>query len=77
MAFPTVKIKGSFAPYDFFMVFDLINILLISSTKRVIHFLAKDELMVGMKRIIFKNMGLIPVNRRIHDKKIMPGSSFD
>ena len=46
-------------------------ILLISSTKRVIHFLAKDELMVGMKRIIFKNMGIIPVNRRIHDKKAL------
>lgn len=43
-------------------------ILLISSTKRTIHFLAKDELMKGGKRIIFKNMGIIPVNRKIHDK---------
>ena len=43
-------------------------ILLITSTKRTIHFLAKDELLKGGKRFIFKNMGIIPVNRRIHDK---------
>lgn len=43
-------------------------ILLISSTKRTIHFLAKDELLRGFKGIIFKNMGIIPVNRKIHDK---------
>lgn len=42
-------------------------LLIISSTKRVVHFLAKDSLMKGMKRIIFKNMGIIPVNRKIHD----------
>ena len=46
-------------------------ILLISSTKRCIHFLAKDELMKGIKKVIFKNMGIIPVNRRIHDKKAL------
>lgn len=39
-------------------------LLLISSTKRCIHFLAKDELWKGLKKIIFSNMGLIPVNRR-------------
>lgn len=39
-------------------------ILLMSSTKRCIHFLAKDELWSGPKKIIFSNMGLIPVNRR-------------
>ena len=30
-------------------------LLLISSTKRTIHFLAKDELVKGAKKIIFKN----------------------
>ena len=43
-------------------------IFLISSTKRTIHFLAKEELLKGIKKIIFKNMGIIPVNRKIHDK---------
>lgn len=43
-------------------------IYLISSTRRVIHFLAKDSLYQGFKKIIFKNMGIIPVNRKIHDK---------
>ena len=39
-------------------------LLLISSTKRSIHFLAKIELWKGIKKIIFANMGLIPVNRK-------------
>lgn len=38
--------------------------LLISSTKRSIHFLAKKELWSGLKKIIFANMGLIPVDRK-------------
>lgn len=42
-------------------------LLLMSSTKRCIHFLAKDELWKGFKKIIFGNMGLIPVNRRSKD----------
>ena len=41
--------------------------LLISSTKRNVHFLAKDELWKGPKKILFSNMGLIPVNRRQKD----------
>lgn len=41
-------------------------LLLISSTKRHIHFLAKKELFTGIKGIIFSNLGLIPVDR---DKK--------
>jgi len=41
--------------------------LLISSTKRNIHFLAKIELFKGIKKILFANMGLIPVNRKIKD----------
>ncbi len=39
-------------------------LLLISSTKRNIHFLAKQELWKGFKKIIFANMGLIPVDRK-------------
>ncbi len=46
-------------------------ILLISSTKRIVHFLAKDELTKGIKKIIFNNMGIIPVNRKIHDKNAL------
>lgn len=46
-------------------------LLLMSSTKRTIHFLAKDELLKGSKKVIFKNMGIIPVNRRIHDKEAL------
>ncbi len=41
--------------------------LLISSTKRSVHFLAKDELWKGPKKILFSNLGLIPVNRRRKD----------
>ena len=43
-------------------------VLLISSTKRCIHFLAKEELYNGTKKILFKHMGIIPVNRRTKDK---------
>lgn len=42
-------------------------ILLISSTRRNIHFLAKSELFKGIKKILFNNMGLIPVNRKSKD----------
>ena len=45
--------------------------LLMSCTKRTIHFLAKDSLVKGWKGIIFKNMGVIPVNRKIHDKNAL------
>lgn len=41
--------------------------LLMSCTKRCIHFLAKEELWHGFKKVIFGNLGLIPVNRKIHD----------
>ncbi len=43
-------------------------LLIMSSTDRIVHFLAKDSLYNGIKGIIFKNMGIIPVNRKIHDK---------
>lgn len=46
-------------------------LLLISSTDKTIHFLAKDSLLRGIKGIIFKNMGIIPVNRKIHDKNAL------
>lgn len=49
-------------------------LLLIASTKRCIHFLAKDSLYQGWKKVIFKNMGIIPVNRRIHDKSVIPAA---
>lgn len=44
-------------------------LLLISSTKRNIHFLAKKELWDGFKGIIFSHMGLIPVDRSIHSSE--------
>lgn len=46
-------------------------LLLMSSTRRCIHFLAKDELWKGSKKIIFGNMGLIPVNRRSKDHQAL------
>lgn len=46
-------------------------LLLISSTKRSIHFLAKKELWRFPKNIIFAHMGLIPVDRSIHDKNAL------
>lgn len=39
-------------------------LLLISSTKRNIHFLAKKELWQGPAKLFFANMGLIPVDRQ-------------
>jgi len=39
-------------------------VLLMSSTKRNIHFLAKIELTRGIKKIIFNNLGLIFVDRK-------------
>lgn len=46
-------------------------LLVISSVKRNIHFLAKDELWKGPKKIIFDNLGLIKVNRRKKDKECL------
>ena len=45
--------------------------LLLSCTKRVIHFLAKEELTKGILGPGFKAMGIIPVNRSIHDKNAL------
>ena len=46
-------------------------LLLISSTKRNIHFLAKDSLCKGVKKYIFLNMGIIPVDRSKRNKEVM------
>lgn len=46
-------------------------LLIMSSTKRTVHFLAKDELVKGYKKYIFSPFGIIPVNRRIHDKNAL------
>jgi len=43
-------------------------VLLMSSTKRNIHFMAKIELTKGIKKIIFNNLGIIPVDRSKKDK---------
>lgn len=46
-------------------------LLLMSSTNKTIHFLAKDSLAKGIKGFLFKSMGIIPVNRKIHDKNAL------
>lgn len=46
-------------------------LLLMSSTKRNIHFLAKKELFKGLKKIIFNNLGLIPVDRSKKDSIVL------
>ncbi|MDD4408089.1 MAG: lysophospholipid acyltransferase family protein [Bacilli bacterium] len=45
-----------------------------ASTKRCIRFIAKDELTNGPARFFFKRLGLIPVNRRIHDGSVVPAA---
>ena len=37
-----------------------------------VRYVAKDELMKGIKKYFFKAVGIIPVNRRIHDKSVIP-----
>ncbi|MEE1139082.1 MAG: lysophospholipid acyltransferase family protein [Acutalibacteraceae bacterium] len=43
-------------------------LLVASTTKRCVHYLAKDELMRGPLKLIFGSLGIIPVNRRQKDK---------
>ena len=50
---------------------NLDSVLLVGINKRVIHFLAKDSLVKGWKKLIFNHMGIIPVNRSIHDKNAL------
>lgn len=47
---------------------------LIVSTRRCIHFLAKEELCKGPMGWFFRAMGLIPVKRKAHDGKALPAS---
>jgi len=42
-------------------------VLLIACTKRVVHFMAKSELSKGIFSPLFKNMGLVFVNRKVKD----------
>ncbi len=51
-------------------------LLLISATKRSVHFLAKKELFEGPLSIIFNNLGLIAVDRKEH-KLDAYGKSID
>lgn len=46
-------------------------LLIMSSTNKTVHFLAKDSLSKGFKRHLFNHMGIIPVNRQIHDKSAL------
>ena len=46
-------------------------IFIASSSKRQIHFLAKEELFHGIVGVIVKGVGCIPVNRKIHDKNAL------
>ena len=48
--------------------------IMMSSTRRCIHFLAKEELFHGFMGWFFKAMGLIPVRRKSHDGKAIPTS---
>lgn len=45
--------------------------MLVISTKRCVHFLAKDELFKGKMGWFFKAIGLIPVNRKTKDGKAL------
>ncbi len=42
-----------------------------SSTRRCVHYLAKDELLKGPMGFVFKALGIIPVNRRTKDSKAL------
>lgn len=42
-------------------------LLVACATKRCVHYLAKDELMKGPLKFVFKGLGIIPVNRRTRD----------
>lgn len=43
-------------------------LLVACATDRCVHYLAKDELMKGPLKFIFKGLGIIPVNRRTKDR---------
>ena len=45
----------------------LIGVIVSGATKRVVHYLAKDELVKGALKPVFMGLGIIPVNRRTKD----------
>ena len=47
---------------------NLDSVMVSAINKRVVHFLAKDSLLKGLKGLIFRHMAIIPVNRLVHDK---------
>ena len=49
-------------------------VMLVSVSKRPIHFLAKKELFHGITHFIVKGMGCVPVDRKIHDKNALKGA---
>jgi len=49
-------------------------IMLISTVKRQVHFLAKEELFSGPTKFIMHGIASIPVNRKIHDKEALSSS---
>ena len=46
-------------------------ILIASSLKHEVRFFAKDSLYKGIKKPLFKSLGIIPVNRKIKDKNAL------
>ena len=46
-------------------------LLVASTTKECVHFFAKDSLYKGIKKPLFKALGIIPVNRSIKDKNAL------
>lgn len=52
-------------------IHNLDGFVVISSTKRKVHFLAKKELWDGPKKIVFDNMELIPVDRSKKDHSVL------
>lgn len=49
-------------------------VMVVASTKRCVHFLAKEELVNGKLGFFFKRLGLIPVKRKTKDGKALPES---
>jgi len=46
-------------------------LLVASTTRECVHFFAKDSLYKGIKKPLFKALGIIPVNRKIKDKNAL------
>lgn len=47
------------------------SILVASTTKKCVHFFAKDSLYKGYKKLIFKHLGIIPVDRTKKNKNAL------